>query len=113
MDRIKERKGKHNTATSSERRSKRKLSDKDDTLCIFCGKVSSEKLHEYSTRNAEIWLSAMVNDMQDNALLTKISGGDLAVIEAKCHFPCLSDYRNRHRSYFRKKRKEVDTDYEE
>ena len=54
----------------------------------------------------------MVNDMQDNALLTKISGGDLVAIEAKYHFSCLSEYRNRHRSYFRKKSEEVDTDYE-
>ena len=50
--------------------------------------------HEYSTRNAEISLRAMANDMQDNALLTKISGGDLVAIEAKYHFSCLSEYRN-------------------
>ena len=109
---LKERKRKQSTDTSSERRSKRKLSETDSALCIFCGKVSSEKLHEYSTRNAEISLTAMTNDMQDNALLAKISGGDLVVIEAKYHFFCLSEYRNRHGSYLRKKSKEVDTDYE-
>ena len=53
------RKRKQSTDTSSERRSKRKLSETDDALCIFCGKVSSEKLHEYSARNAEISLTAM------------------------------------------------------
>ena len=111
VDRIKERKRKQSTDTS-ERRSNRKLLETDDALCIFCGKVSSEKLHEYSTRNAEISLRAMANDMQDNALLTKISGGDLVAIEAKYHFSCLSEYRNRHLSYLRKKSKEVDIDYE-
>ena len=50
--------------------------------------------------------------MQDNALLTKISGGDLVAIEAKYHFSCLSEYRNRHCSYLHKKSKEVDIDYE-
>ena len=54
----------------------------------------------------------MANDMQDNALLTEISGGDLVAVEAKYHFSCLSEYRNRHRSYLCKKSKEVDTDYE-
>ena len=112
MDRIKERKRKQSTDTSSERRSKRKLLEADDALCIFCEKVSSEKLHEYSTRNTEISLRAMANDMQGNALLTKISGGDLVAIEAKYHFSCLSEYRNQHRSYLRKKSKEVDIDYE-
>ena len=112
VDRIKARKRKQSTDTSSERHSKRKLLETDNALCIFCGKVSSGKLHEYSTRNAEISLRAMANDMQDNALLTKISGGDLVAIEAKYHFSCLSEYRNRHRSYLRKKSKEVDIDYE-
>ena len=112
MDRIKERKRAQSTDASSERRSKQKLLEIDNALCIFCGKVSSEKLHEYSTRNTEILLRAMANDMQDNALLTKISGGDLVAIEAKYHFSCLSENRNRHRSYLCKKSKEVDTDYE-
>ena len=112
VDRIKERKRKQSTDTSSERCSKRKLLETGNALCIFCGKVSSEKLHEYSTRNAEISLRAMANGMQDNALLTKISGGDLVAIETKYHFSCLLEYRNRHCSYLRTKSKEVDTDYE-
>ena len=41
VDRIKERKRKQSTDTSSEGRSKRKLSETDNALCIFCGKVSS------------------------------------------------------------------------
>ena len=45
-------------------------------------------------------------------MLTKISGGDLVAIEAEYHFSCLSEHRNQHRYYLRKKRKEVDTDYE-
>ena len=61
VDRIKERKKKQSTDTSSERSSKQKLLETDDALCIFCGKVSSEKLHEYLTRNAEISLRAMAH----------------------------------------------------
>ena len=69
---IKVRKRKQRTHTSSEKRSKRKLLETDNALCIFCGKVSSEKLQGYSTRNAEISLIAMANDMQDHALLKNI-----------------------------------------
>ena len=112
VDRTKERKRKQSTDTSSERCSKQKLLETDDALCIFCGKASSEKLHEYSTRNTGVSLRVMANDMQDNDLLTKVSGGDLVAIDAKYHFSCLSEYRNRHRSYLRKESKEVDTDYE-
>ena len=92
VDRIKKRKRKQSTDTSSERHSKRKLLETDDTFCIFCGKVSSEKLHEYSTRNDDISLRAMANDVQDSSLLTKISGGDLVAIEAKYTISCLSEY---------------------
>ena len=35
-----------------------------------------------------------MNDMQDNASLTEISGDDLVVIEAKYHFFCFSEYQN-------------------
>ena len=39
VDRIQEKKRQKSTDTSSERRSKRKLLETDNALCIFCGKV--------------------------------------------------------------------------
>ena len=40
----------------------------------------------------------MATDLQDTALLAKISGGDRIAIEAKYHLSCLIELRNRHRS---------------
>ena len=46
-------------------------------------------------------LRRMVEDLQDTALMAKLSGGDLIAIEAKYHYNCLSSYKNRYRSYIR------------
>ena len=76
------------------RRSKRQSLEANMALCIFCGEQNSEKLHEYATRNAEVFLRTMAREMDDNEMFTKLSSGDLFAIEAKYHFSCLTKYRH-------------------
>ena len=76
-------------------------------FCIFCGEKNSEKLHEYATRNAEVFLRTMASEMDDNEMRTKLSSWD------KYHFSCLTKYRNRYRSYLREKNKTTDERYEQ
>ena len=82
-------------------------------LCIFCGEQNSEKLHEYATRNAKVFLRTMASEMDDNEMLTKLSSGDLVAIEAKYHFSCLTKFRNRYRSYLPEKNKTTIEKYEQ
>lgn len=42
----------------------------------------------------------MATELQDTALLARISGGDLIVIEAKCHYNCVYTYRSAQRVLF-------------
>ena len=52
VERIKERKRKQSTDTSSERHSKRKLLETDNALCIFCGRY-----HQGNFMNIQLKMS--------------------------------------------------------
>ena len=82
-------------------RPKRRATEREKTLCIFCDTSGSEPLHEFSTFNANESINQMAADMNDMEMLIKISGGDLVALEAKYHFDCLSKYRNRYRAHVR------------
>ena len=69
-------------------------------MYIFC-ETSSESLHEFTTFNANKSVNQMATAMCYNDLLAKLSGGDLVALEAKYHFNCLSNYRNRYRAHLR------------
>ena len=45
----------------------------------------------------------MASDLQDTALQTMVDGGDLTALETKyhLHLSCLTELRNRHRSFLR------------
>ena len=48
----------------------------------------------------------MIYDLNDYDLLAKISGGsDLAATEAKYHIGCLTDIRNRHKTFLKKEKR--------
>ena len=55
-------------------------------------------LHEFRTLDADANIRRMATDLQDTALLAKISGSDLIAIEPKYRLTCLTELRNRHRS---------------
>lgn len=82
-------------------RPKRRPSERNKNMCIFCDVGGSETLHEFSTFNANRSINQMATDMDDMDMLVKISGGDLVALEAKYHFNCLSHYRNRYRAHMR------------
>ena len=50
----------------------------------------------------------MVNELEDQTLLTRMAGGDMIAIEAKYHTTCLVNLHNRYRSHLRKKNLSVD-----
>ena len=83
------------SATDEKRRKDRQILPKSS--CIFCGKEDGH-LHEFRTLDADANIRRMATDLQDTALLAKISGGDLIAIEAKYHLTLLTELRNRHRS---------------
>ena len=82
-------------------RPKRK-SNSMSTTCIFCGDVTTELLHEFTTFNMDKAIRDMANEMSDSDMLVKMSGGvDLVAIEGKYHLSCLTNYRNRYRAFLR------------
>ena len=113
LQQAKDRKRKQDEDEGNLRCLKRQSLEANMPLCIFCGEQNSEKLHEYATRNAEVFLRAMASEMDDNEMLMKLSSGDLVPIEAKYHFSCLTKYRNRYRSYLHDKNKTTDERYEQ
>lgn len=88
------------------RASKRKASvDSFGNVCIFCEKTEDVRLlHKFSTVEADRNLRDIATELKEFDLLAKISGGDLVAIEAKYHMKCLTDLRNRHRLFLRKKK---------
>ena len=71
--------------------------------CMFCDKGQEEgDLHLVSTFDADCSIRIMITELQDTNLLPRIVGGDLIAIEAKYHFKCLINLRNRYRSCIRK-----------
>ncbi len=82
-------------------RTKRRVTEREKNLCIFCDTSRSEPLPEFSTFNSNRSINKMATEMNDMEMLVKISGSDLVALEAKYHFHCLSRYRNRHRAHMR------------
>lgn len=76
------------SATDEKRRKDRQILPKSS--CIFCCKEDGH-LHEFRTLDADANIRRMATDLQDTALLAKISGGDLIAIEAKYHLTCLTE----------------------
>lgn len=72
-----------------------------NTLCTFCGDMTTDLLHEFTTFNMDKTIRDMANEMCDSELLVKLSGGDLVAIEGKYHLSCLTSYRNRYRAFLR------------
>lgn len=84
------------------RKSRRSTGIPSQENCIFCSEGTG-KLHICATMKLDQNLRIMATEMQDTALLAKISGGDLIAIEAKYHYNCLSAFKNRYRTYQREK----------
>ena len=103
LQRVRNRKRKFeaNTTHEDHERSPLKRRPPQFQLCLFCEEIKSEKLHEYTTVNADKALRSMATEMLDTEILAKISGGDLVAIEAKYHILCLVKYRNKYRSFLR------------
>ena len=101
LQRVRNRKRKFeaNTTHEDHERSQLKRRPPQFQLCLFCEEIKSEKLHEYTTVNADKALRSMATEMLDTEILAKISGGDLVSIEAKYHVLCLVKYRNKYRSF--------------
>ena len=70
----------------------------NEDCCTFCS-LPSGKLHQCATMEFDSDLRKMAEDLQDTALIAKLSDGDLIAIEAKYHNKCRIAYRNRHRSF--------------
>ena len=86
----------------------------DDQKCLFCDEGDKVGvLHSFTTIEADRNLRQIVNDLQDLEPLAKISGGDLIAIEAKYHMKCLSNLRNKHRSFQRKSKSDQFLEAEE
>ena len=69
------RKRKHEAEAPEMRRSKRQSVFDAKCVCIFCEKTGDQKLHNFQTFGADQSLRKMATDMQDDQLLSKITGG--------------------------------------
>ena len=63
-------------------------------------------MHRFSSDESDKNLRRTIYDLNDYDLSAKISGGsDLVAIEAKNHIGCLTDIRNRHKTFLKKERR--------
>ncbi|KAJ7381361.1 hypothetical protein OS493_001489 [Desmophyllum pertusum] len=81
-----------------------RLSSHNKENCILCGQGG--QLHEVTTFATDEKLRHIITELQDTTLLPKISGVDLMAAEAKYHFKCMTDLRNRYRGHISRKRQE-------
>ena len=72
----------------------------NEECCVFCSQPSG-KLHQCATMELDSDLRKMVEDLQDTALIAKLSGGDLIATKAKYHNKSRIAYRNQYRSFMR------------
>ena len=87
-------------------------SDIDPDICIFCGVgLSKEKLINCSTLNCNHNLRTQAIELQDTSLLSRIATRDVIANESKYHFSCLTEFRNRHKSFKRAGNKEENIDF--
>ena len=101
-------------ALVSLKSSKRRKVIGDDQKWLFCDEGDKVGvLHSFTTIEADRNLRQIVNDLQDFELLSKISGGDLIAIEAKYRMKCLTNLRNKHRSFQRKSKSDQFLEAEE
>ena len=60
-------------------------------VCFFCkGDAKAERLHEFTTFNADKSVKVMAAEMNDTDLSVKLTDGDLVAIEAKYHLAHLT-----------------------
>jgi hypothetical protein len=74
----------------------------DVAKCLFCERSDDGVLREVSTFDADHNIRAMITELGDPKLMTRIVGGDLIASEAKYHLQCLVKLRNQYRSLNRK-----------
>uniref|UniRef100_UPI00358F8763 uncharacterized protein isoform X1 n=1 Tax=Myxine glutinosa TaxID=7769 RepID=UPI00358F8763 len=77
--------------------------------CMFCSK-SDGQLHEFMTMGADQNIRRMATDLQDTAVLSRIAAGDVIAVDGMYHLNCLTEFRNRHRTFLRVQRKQKDSD---
>ena len=77
-------------------RSARNASVLMQNCVFFCQDVSAQDLSSFSTWNAEVKIRAIVKEIADEALNTRLSGvEDLVAMEAKYHKACITKIHNR------------------
>ena len=75
----------------------------DVEKCLFCEKGKEEGVfYEVSTFDADHNIRAMITELGETKLMTRMAGGDLIASEAKYHLQCLVKLRNQYRSLSRK-----------
>lgn len=102
----KKRKSSENAAESEcgkKSRSSTRLSlptnECDKDICFFCGEKSgSEPLRLAATFGVDSHVRKCALELQDERLLTKLSGGDMVAQDAKYHVRCLVSLYNRARA---------------
>lgn len=107
VDRAERKRDAEDASSSTDVCTKQARQTLPKTACIFCTKTEGH-LHEVSTFGKDGSVRQMAADLQDTVLLSRLGVTDLMASEAKYHFECMSDFRNRHRSYLRRKRRTDD-----
>lgn len=74
--------------------------------CTACGQAGGKQLHEVSTFATNEKVRHMVTELQDNAILPRISDVDLMAADARYHLKCVTELRNRYRCHLTRKREE-------
>ena len=86
------------------KQARRDTKELSKTACIFCTETNG-RLHEVTTFSKDAIVHQMATDLQDTKILARLGPTDLMASEAKYHQSCMNDFRNRHRSHIRQKRR--------
>ena len=85
---------------SSVRASRQSSDMRNFTLaCFFCGSHDkSDNLHQCETLAVHRRVERYAEELEDTAVLAKLSEGDMIATEAKYHVKCLVGFYNKHRA---------------
>ena len=99
LDRLNKKVVQEENEISIQTRSNHNKVDLKDATCLFCGKAAgSEGLHNASTYDIDRKVRQCALELNDTALLAKLSPADMVALEAKYHTRCLTALYNRARA---------------
>lgn len=89
------------SSDNDQKRKSRRCSVLSNNVCIFCGEIGNEDLHQVATLEVDQNVRMMATELQDTNFLATLSSGDMVAIASVYHRKCKTSLKNRYRSKLR------------